>query len=81
MAPSIIKKLITLDLNKDVLLPASRSVGSLHRVEAAVCTVSIPDKQGAGSRYIDNVHHLFGDLHTVSVPDDLGNWTSSDGDL
>lgn len=37
-------KLHTLDLNKDILLLTSRSVGSLQSVEATVSTVSIPDK-------------------------------------
>lgn len=74
-------KLCTLDLNKDVVLPASRSVGSLHSVKATVCTISVPDKQGAGSSYVDNVHHLFGNLHAISVPDDLRNRASSDGHL
>lgn len=70
-----------MDLNKDVLLLVSRSIDSLHSVEAAVCAISIPDKQGAGSSYVDDVHHLFGYLNTISEPDDLGNRASSDGHL
>lgn len=71
----------TLDLNKDVLLLASRTICSLHSVEAAVCTIRVPDKQGAGSNYVDNVHHLFSNLHTISVPNHLGNRAPSDGNL
>ena len=74
-------KLCTLDLNKDVLLLASRSIGSFHSVEAFVCTIRIPDKQRGRSRYIDDVHHLFGNFHTISVPDNLWNRATSDGHL
>lgn len=74
-------KLRTLNLNKDVQLLASRSVRSLDSVEAPVCTISIPGKQGAGSSHSDYVHHLFGNFHTVSEPNDLRNRASSDGRL
>lgn len=71
----------TLDLNKDVLLFASRTVCGLHSVETTVCTISIPDKQCAGSSYVDYVHYFFSNLYTISVPDNFGNRATSDGHL
>lgn len=80
LSPSINEvKMHTLDLNQDVLLLASRAVCGLHSVETTVCTICIPDKQRAGSSYVDDVHQLFSNLNTVSVPDHFGNRATSDG--
>lgn len=65
----------------DVSSLGSGAVLSFHRVDASVVSISITNKQAAGSNARGDLnvdHDPLVDFFAIFVPDDLGDWPSGD---